>query len=98
MQNKVCLTDKWIGGKFITYCNVQFGPIVFFFNSRKFKIREVLLFNCRNCTGSLKECVPVLTTYDALKSQFDWVTDGGVSHLVDENLPRELVNLELYLR
>jgi hypothetical protein len=39
-----------------------------------------------------------LTTYDALKSQFDWVTDGGVSHLVDENLPRELVNLELYLR
>jgi hypothetical protein len=46
----------------------------------------------------LKTCVPVLTSYQALKSQFDWLTDGSISHLVEENLPRELKHLEMYLR
>ncbi len=65
--------------------------IIFIFTS-------ILFLNCRNCTTSLKECVPVLTSYSALKSQFDWVTDGAISHLVDENLPRELRHLEMYIR
>jgi hypothetical protein len=52
----------------------------------------------RNCTNSLKDCVPLLTRYEALKDQFDWITDGSISHLVDENLPHVLSHLEMYLR
>jgi len=52
----------------------------------------------RNCTKALKECVPVLATYEALKSHFDWLTDGGVSKLVDQNLPIELGRMEMYVR
>jgi hypothetical protein len=42
--------------------------------------------------------VPLLTNFEQLKAQFDWLTDGGISHIVEKNLPRELVNLEMYLR
>ena len=57
-----------------------------------------------NRTTKLKACVPVLAgSYEALKSQFDWLMkDGGsggdVAHRVTENLPRELDNMELFLR
>jgi len=56
------------------------------------------LSNFRNCTTSLKECVPLLTSYAALKAQFDWLTDGGISRLVDQNLGPKLKDLELYIR
>jgi hypothetical protein len=52
----------------------------------------------RTCRKKLKECVPILTTYEALQSQFDWLTDGGIAQVVAENLPQELQNLELYIR
>lgn len=37
-------------------------------------------------------------SYETLKAQFDWLTDGGISRVVEANLPRELVHLEMYLR
>jgi hypothetical protein len=42
--------------------------------------------------------VPLLASYNALKIQFDWLTDGGISRLVDQNLGRQLNHLELFLR
>ena len=56
-----------------------------------------------NRTTKLKACVPVLAgSYEALKSQFDWLMkdgcSGDVAHRVTENLPRELDNMELFLR
>jgi hypothetical protein len=36
--------------------------------------------------------------FEKLKAQFDWLTNGGISMIVDKNLPRELVHLEMYLR
>jgi hypothetical protein len=42
--------------------------------------------------------VPLLANYDVLKSQFDWLTDGGISRLVEQNLGRQLEHLELFLR
>ena len=57
-----------------------------------------MYYYSRNCTTTLLKTVPVLASYEALKSQFDWLTDGSVSHLVEENLGRELSHLELYLR
>jgi hypothetical protein len=39
-----------------------------------------------------------LTSYEALKAQFDWLTDGGISQSVQENLGRAIKNLELFLR
>jgi hypothetical protein len=61
-------------------------------------INIYFLFIPRNCTTALKECVPILATYEALKSQFDWLSDGGVSKLVDQNLPIELGRMEMYVR
>jgi hypothetical protein len=52
----------------------------------------------RNCTTALKECVPILATYEALKSQFDWLSEGSVSKLIDQNLPIELGRMEMYVR
>jgi hypothetical protein len=54
----------------------------------------------RTANSALKDVpvVPVLADYKALKSQFDWLFNGGVSHLIFQNLGRELENLELFLR
>jgi hypothetical protein len=52
----------------------------------------------RNCKTTLRDCVPVLGNFKALKAQFDWIVDGEVSHLVKKNLGSELRNLEMYLR
>jgi hypothetical protein len=46
----------------------------------------------------LKDAVPALADYKTLKSQFDWLFDGEVSHLIFQNLGREVENLELFLR
>jgi hypothetical protein len=54
--------------------------------------------NFRNCNARLKEHVPLLATYEALQTQFNWLTDGGISGLVQQNLARELGHLELFLR
>jgi hypothetical protein len=54
--------------------------------------------NFRNYTTTLKEEVPLLATYESLKIQFDWITDGGISRVVEENLSRQIEHLELYLR
>jgi hypothetical protein len=60
----------------------------------------VIIFYLRNCPHetALKDWVPVLASYDVLKSQFDWLTDGGISRLVEQNLGRQLEHLELFLR
>jgi len=54
--------------------------------------------NFRNCTTSLKDCVPLLANYAALKAQFDWLTDGGITRLVQQNLGSKLRDLEMYIR
>jgi hypothetical protein len=46
----------------------------------------------------LRECVPILSSFKALKAQFDWICDGEVSSLIEKNLGHELQNLEKYLR
>jgi hypothetical protein len=63
------------------------------------KILNLLkIISHRTAKCCLRDAVPILKAYGALKSQFDWLVDGSVSHLINENLPRELQNLELYLR
>jgi hypothetical protein len=57
-----------------------------------------IFLNFRNCPGLMKDHVPLLTSYDALKSQFDWLTNGGISRVVEKNLGRQLKHLELFLR
>lgn len=52
----------------------------------------------RNCKTSLVSCVPILASAGALRSQFNWLIGGDVSHIVHQNLEQELKNLELYLR
>jgi hypothetical protein len=52
----------------------------------------------RTSTSALKDAVPVLADYKTLKSQFDWLFDGEVSHLIFKNLGREIENIELFLR
>lgn len=60
---------------------------------------KTLQCKIRDCTTSLKEAVPLLTTYEPLKMQFNWLTNGdGISALVEENLGKHLNYLELYLR
>ncbi len=54
--------------------------------------------NFRNYTTTLKEEVPLMASYEALKIQFDWLTDGGISRIVEANLARTIEHLELYLR
>jgi hypothetical protein len=46
----------------------------------------------------LKTGVPALANIDTLRLHFNWLCDGGISHLVQENLVREIDNMELYLR
>jgi hypothetical protein len=57
-----------------------------------------IFLNFRNCPGLMKDYVPLLTSYDTLKSQFDWLTNGGISRVVEKNLGRQLKHLELFLR
>ncbi len=52
----------------------------------------------RNYTTTLKDAVPLITTYEGLKSQFDWLRDGGISRLVESNLGRQIKQLEIFLR
>jgi hypothetical protein len=52
----------------------------------------------RTSKATLKETVPELATFDALKAHFDWLVDGQISLIVQKNLGNELKNLELYLR
>ncbi len=55
---------------------------------------------CRSCspTTTLKECVPLLCSYETLKKQFDWLIDGEVAHLIEANLRPELRTMETFLR
>jgi hypothetical protein len=46
----------------------------------------------------LKIGVPALACFDTLRLHFNWLCDGGITHLVSENLVREIDNMELYLR
>jgi hypothetical protein len=58
----------------------------------------IFFLNFRNYTTTLKDAVPLITTYEGLKSQFDWLTDGGISRLVESNLGRQIKQLEMFLR
>ncbi len=62
------------------------------------KDTQLTFLNFRNCPGLMKDYVPLLTSYEALKSQFDWLTNGGISRVVEKNLGRQLKHLELFLR
>ena len=46
----------------------------------------------------LKAAVPALSNRNALKAQFDWLTDGGIGRNIFNNLAHKLRNLELFLR
>jgi hypothetical protein len=52
----------------------------------------------RTYTSKLKARVPMLISYQALKSQFDWLMDREVEQLIGENLQSDLLNIELFLR
>jgi hypothetical protein len=62
------------------------------------EIRNSLLTVPRTSSTTLKAAVPILGDYSTLKSQFDWLFDGPVSHLITQNLGPELQDLELFLR
>ena len=65
----------------------------------QFVKKSKIKFYFRECRATLKEAVPLLTTYEALKTHFDWLSLGkGISHITEENLGEQLKNLELYLR
>jgi hypothetical protein len=58
-----------------------------------------------SCTTNLRTAVPWLTTFLALKSQFDWLMDSSsstkdqtVADLIEVNLKQTLEKLELFLR
>jgi len=42
--------------------------------------------------------VPILTSFDVLHHQFNWLIDGEVLHVIEENLVPEIRDMELYLR
>lgn len=52
----------------------------------------------RESTKTLMESVPELADYKVLRSQFEWLMDGPICHLVKQNLSLELADLELFLR
>jgi hypothetical protein len=56
------------------------------------------ILDFRHCNAGWKERVPLLTTYEALQGQFNWLTSWGISGLVQHNLIRDLGHLELFLR
>jgi hypothetical protein len=53
----------------------------------------------RECTTTLRDCVPLLMNYDVLRSQFEWLINGDtiVTH-VQDNLGTQLTVLEKFLR
>jgi hypothetical protein len=52
----------------------------------------------RTYTSKLRARVPMLMSYQALKSQFNWLMDREVEQLISENLESDLLNVELFLR
>jgi hypothetical protein len=52
----------------------------------------------RTSKTALRETIPILGDYKALKSHCDWLFDGEISLLIFQNLAAELENLELFLR
>ena len=48
--------------------------------------------------STIKEAVPELNNKELLKSQFDWLGDGEITELVNNNLGIEIQNMETFLR
>ncbi len=47
--------------------------------------------------AKLATSVPQLCVYENLELHFEWICDGCIKGMVEENLPRELMFLEKYL-
>ncbi len=53
----------------------------------------------RECTTTLRDCVPLLMNYDVLRSQFEWLINGdSIETDVQDNLGTQLTVLEKFLR
>jgi hypothetical protein len=53
----------------------------------------------RECTTTLRDCVPLLMNYDVLRSQFEWLINGdSIETHVQDNLGTQLTVLEKFLR
>ena len=53
----------------------------------------------RECTTTLRDCVPLLMNYDVLRSQFEWLINGdSIETHVHDNLGTQLTVLEKFLR
>jgi len=53
----------------------------------------------RECTTTLRDCVPLLMNYDVLRSQFEWLINGdSIIENVHDNLGMHLNVLEQFLR
>jgi hypothetical protein len=51
----------------------------------------------RTMAAKLATSVPQLSVYENLELHFEWICDGCIKGMVEENLPRELMFLEKYL-
>ncbi len=67
-------------------------------SSWHFQLLPTFFFISRTCTSKLKARVPMLMSYQALKSQFDWLMDRELEQPISENLQSDLLNIELFLR
>ncbi len=92
-------------GTYLTF----FKALSFFFLSVLFFVSNTVLYHSlafsvttfsvsRTYTSKLKARVPMLMSYQALKSQFDWLMDREVEQLISENLQSDLLNIDLFLR
>jgi hypothetical protein len=55
-------------------------------------------FLSRTSVNPLKETPPQLANYDHLKAHFDWLFDGNISQIVNNNLGKEIKHMEMFLR
>jgi hypothetical protein len=55
-------------------------------------------FLSRTSVNTLKETAPQLANYDHLKAHFDWLFDGDISQIVNNNLGKEIKHMEMFLR
>jgi len=58
---------------------------------------NIYFFSNRDLQQSVASTAPILCDYEALRSQFRWLTDGDVESLIEENLEEEIRRLEDYL-
>jgi hypothetical protein len=51
---------------------------------------NIYFFSNRDLQQSVASTAPILCDYEALRSQFRWLTDDDVESLIEENLEKEI--------